>query len=124
MIVWMVLGLIGLLSLYWMTSSFIAMIIVTLPGMYPFTALKTAGDLVVGRRLRIMLRLAWLVVGILPTWAIVLIPMIFIQGSLKIDWLPLVPMTALVMGSMTVLWAAVYIYLLYRKLIDDEAPSA
>ncbi|EDK72834.1 hypothetical protein TM7_0009 [candidate division TM7 genomosp. GTL1] len=124
MVVWAGLLLLGLLSLYWLTSSFIALIIVTLPGMYPLVALKTAGDVVVGRRLRVMLRLAWLIVGIFPAWAIILIPLIFLQGSLPFDWLPIVPIAALIMSSATVLWVASYIYLLYRKLIDDEAPPA
>jgi hypothetical protein len=124
MVVWMALLLIGLLSLYWITSSLIAMVVITLPGMYPFAALKAAGDLVVGRRLRIMFRLAWLVIGLLPLWAITLIPLIFLQGWLKVDWLPLVPVAALLLGAITVLWSATYIYLLYRKLIDDEAPPA
>jgi hypothetical protein len=124
MAIWAALLLLGLLSLYWMVGTFIAMIIVTLPGMYPFTALKSAGDLVVGRRLRIMLRLAWLFAGILPLWAFIIIPLIFLQGTIKITWLPLVPVAALLLGSFTLLWTSAYIYLLYRKLIDDEAPPA
>jgi len=50
------------------TSTFFALIIVTLPGMYPFRAIKAAGDLVVGRRLKILLRLIWMGVGVVLVW--------------------------------------------------------
>lgn len=121
---WVVASLLALMSLYWITSSFIALIIVTLPGMYPFVAIKNAGDLVVGRRLRIMLRLLWLAFIVLLVWAIILIPIILLAGAINITWLPLVPITTVLLSSFTLIWASSYIYLLYRKLIDDKAPPA
>jgi len=124
MVVWTGLLLVALLSLYWITSSLLAMVVITLPGMYPFQALKTAGDLIVGRRLRVMMRLTWLVVGVLPAWAITLIPLIFLQAWIDVDWLPIVPVAALLLSAATILYMASYIYLLYRKIIDDEAPPA
>lgn len=121
---WVVASLLTLMSLYWITSSFIALIIVTLPGMYPFIALKNAGNLVVGRRLRIMLRLLWLAFTTLLIWAIILIPTILFAGVINITWLPLVPVATVLLSSLTLIWASSYIYLLYRKLIDDKAPPA
>lgn len=121
---WIIASLLALMSLYWVTSSFIALIIVTLPGMYPFVALKNAGDLVVGRRLRIALRLLWLALIALLIWAIILIPIILLAGVINIPWLPLVPITTVLLSSFTLIWSSSYIYLLYRKLIDDKAPPA
>lgn len=121
--------LLGLLSVYWITSSFIAMVIVTLPGMYPLHALKSAGDLVVGRRLRILLRYFWLLVVVVVTWAILVIPIILFDDWLKstfpsISWLPLVPLVIIGLSSLTLIFVTSYIYLLYRRIVDDDDAPA
>jgi len=117
-------SLLTLLSLYWLTSTFIALIIVTLPGIYPMAALRAAGDLVVGRRMRLILRLLWLLVTLLILWAVVLIPVIMLDGWLNIGWLPLVPICILALSTVTLIVSSTYIYVLYRKLVDDEAKPA
>lgn len=129
MMFWSVAGLLVILSLYWITSTLLALVVVTLPGMYPVQALRTAGDLVIGRRVRILLRLLWMAFVIIITWAVIVIPIILFDGWIKsawdaIWWLPLVPITLLMMGAVTVIWVAAYIYLLYRKIVDDDALPA
>jgi hypothetical protein len=129
MLVWTSLILLCLLSIYWIASSFIALVIVTLPGMYPMQALRTAGDLVVGRRLRVLFRLLWLVFIVVLAWALIVIPMILFDDWIKqilpaISWLPLVPLTIIIMGSVTTVFATSYIYLLYRRIVDDDAAPA
>lgn len=129
MLVWAGVVLLTLLSLYWIASSFIALVIVTLPGMYPMQAMRSAGDLVVGRRLRVLFRLLWAVFIILLFWAVVAIPTILFDDWLKqllpvISWLPLVPLVIIAMGSVTVVFVTSYIYLLYRRIVDDDAAPA
>lgn len=129
MLFWCAVALLAVLSLYWITSTFIALVIVTLPGMYPFVALKTAGDLVIGRRVRILLRILWMLLGIIVTWAVVMIPVILFDTWLKglwpdISWLPIIPVVLLIMSSLTIVWAASYIYLLYRRIVADDAAPA
>ena len=129
MLVWSGIVLLTLLSIYWISSSFIAMVIVTLPGMYPMQAIRTAGDLVVGRRLRMLFRLAWLAFIIALTWAVIVIPIILFDDWIKtlvpaISWLPLVPLTIITMGAVTLVFAASYVYLLYRRIVDDDAAPA
>jgi hypothetical protein len=41
-----------------------------------------------------------------------------------INWLPIVPIALLTLGTATVVWSASYIYLLYRRIIDDDAAPA
>ena len=121
---WIVELLLVVLSVYWITSTALALVVVTLPGMYPLRALKASSDLVIGRRLRVLYRLAWLGLTIVLIWAIIILPLIFIN---QISWLskaPLVPMAALLLTTLTVLWSSSYIYLLYRKLVSDDAPTA
>ena len=122
-------GLIAILSLYWMTGTIMAMVIVTLPGMYPGKALKLAGDIVVGRRIRILLRLTWLVVLLLLVWAVVLVPVIVFEGALSnaipvMSNVPIVPITALMLAAFSVIFAAAYIYLFYRKVVEDDSAPA
>jgi len=129
MLFWIAAGLLALMSLYWITSTLIALVVVTLPGMYPFRAIKTAGDLVIGRRLRILLRLIWMLVGIAVAWALIMVPIILLDTWLKgiwpaIGWIPTVPIALLVMTSLTTIWSASYIYLLYRKVVEDDANPA
>lgn len=129
MLVWLSIALLSLMSLYWVTGSFIATVIVTLPGMYPWHAIRSAGDLVVGRRLRIILRMAWLMLIITLAWALVVIPIILFDDWLKhivpsIKWLPLVPLVIIGMGSVTMVYTTAYIYLLYRRIVDDDASPA
>ncbi len=129
MLVWLVLVLLGVLSLYWIVSTVVAMIVVTLPGMYPFQAIRTAGDLVVGRRLRILLRFIWASLLVTIAWIVLIIPIILGDSWIKkiwpaIEWLPVVPTAILLMSSITVVWVATYVYMLYRKVVDDDASPA
>lgn len=129
MIFTVVATLLIILSTYWVTSTLIALIVVTLPGMYPLRALKTAGDLVIGRRLRILLRWLWLALLILVVWALVMIPIIILDTWLKsllpaIQWLPIVPVTLLIMSSLSITFVAAYVYLFYRKVVEDDAAPA
>jgi len=117
------------LSVYWITSTLIALVVVTLPSMYPMQALKTAGDLVVGRRLRILLRWAWLAFIVIILWAAIMVPLIIFDTWLKgmwpaVNWLPIIPLALLVMSSFTVVITAAYTYILYRKVVEDDATPA
>lgn len=129
MLVWSGVVLLAFLSIYWISSSFIALVIVTLPGMYPLQAVRTAGDLVIGRRLRMLFRLIWLGLVIAVVWALVTIPIILFDDWVKqlvpaVSWFPLVPLVIMSMGSLTLLFAASYVYLLYRRIVDDDAAPA
>lgn len=129
MLFWVAAGLLAVLSLYWITATFIGLVVVTLPGMYPFKALRIAGDMVVGRRVRILLRVLWMLAGTALLWLAVMIPVILFDGWLKalfpaIEWLPIVPVVLLLMISVTLIWASSYIYLLYRKVVEDDALPA
>jgi len=129
MLFWIAAVLLVTLSLYWTISSALALVVVTLPGMYPLRALSIAADMVVGRRIRLLLRVLWLGLVVVVAWAVTLLPLIVFDGFLKdmipaISWLPLIPIALVVVSCLTVVWSASYVYLLYRKVVDDDAPSA
>lgn len=129
MFFWSFAALVITLALYWMTPTFLALVIVTLPGMYPFRAIKAAGDIVVGRRLRILYRILWMFLMVALGWAAIMIPLIIIDTSLinvlpVIKVVPVVPVAAAFMGSFSAVWVSAYIYLLYRRIVDDGASPA
>lgn len=118
--------LISTLSMYWLTSTLIAMVIVTLPGVYPFRALRLSGDIVTGRRLRLLLRIFWGLVILLIAWVVLLMPVIALDGWLKgvipaIDWLPIVPICGLLLAELSLVFFAAYIYILYRRVVDGDS---
>lgn len=129
MMFWIVAGFFAIMSIYFVTSSLFALVIVTLPGMYPFKAIKISGDLVVGRRLRILGRMLWAVVLIVAVWLVVVIPTIMLDSWAKdvwpaIDWIPVVPVVFLALSSLSIVWVSSYLYMLYREIIKDDAKPA
>lgn len=129
MIVFVIIVLLLILSLYWITSTFIAMIVVTLPGMYPFRAIRIAGDLVVGRRIRILSRLVWGLICTALLWIGIMVPVVLITLWLQTSFaqiasIPVVPTFLVLTSSIASIFIATYCYMLYRKIVDDDASPA
>lgn len=123
MLFWLAAGLLVVLSLYWITSSLFALIIITIPGMYPYKAIVTAGDLMVGRRIKILLRWLWMLLVMAVTASVLLLPVILIDMALKQTWpllsgVPIVPFIVVFFTSCATIWMTAYVYLLYRKVVD------
>lgn len=122
-------ALLVILSVYLITTTFMSLVIITLPGMYPWRALRAAGDMVVGRRLRLLLRLVWMSVVVTIAWALIMIPIILLTNWLQsyavgLAWIPIVPICVLLLSSASTVYVTAYIYLLYRKVVDDDASPA
>lgn len=129
MLFWTVALLLTTLSLYWLVGTFFALVVVTLPGMYPLRALRVAGDLVIGRRLRIVLRFIWLMFLLFVFWAVIMIPLILLDNWLKNIWeplagVPIVPIALLLVATFSLVWTSAYTYIFYRKVVDDDAAPA
>lgn len=119
----MMFGIAGILllvlSLYWVVSTIIATMIITIPGTYPIRALKLASDIVLQRRLKVLVRIMTLLLAILVVWLIILFPTLLIAGWIKLSWLPLVLIVLQVLAAYTLLTFATYMYLLYRRMLDE-----
>jgi len=125
MLFWFAAVFMAILSVYWITSSIFALIVSTLPGMYPMKALRSSGDLVLGRRIRILLRWTWMFAVVALAWVIILIPLILFDQWLKGVWdafsgVPLVPFILAVLSTLSIIWISSYVYLLYRKVVDGS----
>lgn len=122
-------ALVVTLTLYWITATLFAMVIITLPGMYPWQAMRAASDIVVGRRLRMLYRVIWMIIQIISTWVIVMAPVVLLDIWLNdlfgwFKYVPLVPVMSTWLAMALVIWASSYVYLLYRKVVASDAQSS
>ncbi len=105
-------GLLGYWSLRMITGSLFAFYVVTLPGMTPMRALRSAQNLVVGRRLLVWRKLLFLPLLLLVATTILIIPFLLF----------LTPTVVWVFFILSTFWFTVshgYLYALYRELIKD-----
>ena len=91
--------------------------------MYPMRAIKLAGDLVSGIRLRILYRILWAFLVLAFFWAIILGIFISLDILLRLwlEWfmaVPLVPFVILTMAVVSVVFLCVYIYMLYLEIVE------
>lgn len=116
-------SLLTLLSVYLLSSSLIALVSITAPGLYPMVALNTATDIIAGRRIRFIIRLIFMFFILAICWIFIMMPIILIDTMLKsqVEWLqvlPIVPLSLLFMTIFSTIYIATYLYLFYRKLLD------
>ena len=119
---WCAMILVAVLTFYWISATILAMIITTLPGMYPLQALKLSRELISGRRAAVLMRVVVMIIPAALVWLVVVMGAIFLDTSLNISYLPIVPVVTSFLIPITLLWVAIYTYLLYRYIIDDPTP--
>ena len=121
---WLFAGLLALLSFYLLPVSITALVAVSVPGMYPLTAIHAATDLLQGRRTKFIIRIifGFLYVGVI--WVVIMLPLMWLDLVLKenVEWLegfPLAPLALQIMTTFTAIFITSYIYLYYRRMLDD-----
>jgi len=121
---WLFGSLLILLSAYLLPGSILAVCATTVPGIYPMQAVNATTDLIQGRRTKFIIRVFFALVFVAVIWVIVMLPLIWLDLILKqnIDWLegfPFVSLLLQVMTTFTVIYFTAYIYLFYRRMLDD-----
>jgi len=116
-------ALMALLSSYLLSSSLMALVAVTTPGMYPLRAVLAASDLAAGRRIRIVLRVLYLLLVVALVYVIVMLPIILLDMWLKSIWgwlsgWPIVSAFLVATTCFVFIYATIYIYIYYRWLLD------
>ena len=115
-------ALMFLLSGYLLSSSLMAFVAVSAPGLYPIKALRTASELMQGRRIRFMLRLVSLILTLVVMWVLVMLPLIVFDLFMKqFEWtsqIPFVPICLLIMTCFTGIYITAYLYIYYRWMLD------
>lgn len=112
-----------LISAYLLSSSLMALVAVTAPGVYPLAALFNASDLMAGRRTRLIIRLLYLILVIALIYLVAILPVILLDLWLKSLWSwlagwPIVPFALLVVTCFVFIYATTYLYRYYRWLLD------
>ena len=114
-----------LISGYLLSSTLIALVAVTAPGLYPMKAIHAASDLMMGRRVKFVLRLVALILVLAIAWAIVMVPLIVFDLWMKsFEWthgVPFVPVCLNIMTCFTAMYISTYLYLYYRWMLDYES---
>lgn len=113
-----------LLSGYLLSGSLMALVAVSAPGLYPVRALTTAADLMMGRRVRFILRIIALIVALVIVWVIIMVPLIMFDLFMKkFEWttgIPFVPICLLIMTCFTAIYVTAYFYLYYRWMLNCD----
>lgn len=113
-----------IISGYLLSSSLIALVAVSAPGLYPMKALRTASDLMMGRRIRFILRLIALIIVLALMWVIVMLPLILFDLWMKtFAWtsgIPFIPICLATMTCFTAIYITTYLYLYYRWMLGYE----
>ena len=121
---WLFCGLLGLLSFYLLPVSITALVAISVPGMYPMTAIHAATDLLQGRRTKMIIRVVFLVLYLAVLWVVVMLPLMWLDLVLKenfeiFEGIPFAPLCLQVMTTFSIIYATSYIYLYYRRMLDD-----
>lgn len=110
---WFILiGLLLVLSIYMLVNSIFAMYVVTLPNLTPLTALRSARQHVMHRRLVILVKILFLFLMLLVIGILLVVPVILVS-PIAAEWL------FYVMSVVGFFVVHSYMYNLYRELIRE-----
>ena len=124
-LLWVLLGiavvvLFTALTLYWLAGTAFAAVIVTLPGTYPWAALRSARQVIAGYRRPVIFRLIWLGVLVAVAMFVLVAPVVLIDSLTGYKLSALVVFAYYLAGAVVFLYASAYVYLLYRGVIDER----
>lgn len=112
-----------LLSVYLLCAAVVALVAVTSPGLYPGKALGAASDVISGRRIKLVIRIVYMLFVVVLIYVITMLPIILLDMWIKNSWdfvsgWPIVPLFLLIVTCFVFMFATTYIYIYYRWLID------
>ena len=104
-----------LLSGYMLSSSLIALVAVSAPGLYPIAALKNASDLMIGQRIKFVIRLIALTILVVLVWAVIILP-------LRVIGVPgiVLSIAQAIAFCVCMIYISAYLYLYYRWILEAE----
>jgi hypothetical protein len=115
MLMFLVLVMLSALSIYWICNTLLALVAVTIPGMYPGAALKATKELVAYRRFHVFLRILGYVVVVGLLWLVLLSIMVSLSFTVGFT-----TFMVNILRSFTLVTAIIYLYKLYRSLVDEQ----
>lgn len=119
MATWCVILAVLVLTIYWMVTSLLTLVSVTIPGLYPMRAYYETSIQVAGRRVKILFRILMMFLPLLALWALVLIPTVLLDSILKPKTFPVVQLVVSLLAAISCTWVSAYMYVLYRRILDS-----
>ena len=119
MAAWCVILAVLVLTIYWMVTSLLTLVSVTIPGLYPMRAYYETSIQVAGRRVKILFRILMMFLPLLALWALVLIPTVLLDSILKPKTFPAVQLVVSLLAAVSCTWVSAYMYVLYRRILDS-----
>ncbi len=112
-----------LITAYLLSSSLMAFVAVSAPGLYPMRALNAASEMMMGRRVRLILRVVALLLTLGIMWVVIMVPLILFDMWMKsFEWtegIPFIPICLTTMTCFTSIYITTYLYLYYRWMLDN-----
>jgi len=113
------------LSVYLVPGAITALVASTTPGIYPLTAINLCFDLLVGRRIRFIWRVIFLIFFLCIIAVVFMLPLILLDMWLKANFdifagIPIIPTLLAFITVFAFTYVSVYFYTLYRSLLDDQ----
>lgn len=116
-------ALMVVISGYLLSGTLMALVAVSAPGLYPMKAISMASELVMGRRVRIILRIVALLLVLALMWVVVMLPLILFDLFMKqFEWtvgIPFVPICLTMMTCFTCIYVTAYLYMYYRWMLKS-----
>ncbi len=114
-----------IISVYLLSSSILALVAVTAPGVYPMRALFSTSDLMAGRRTKFIIRVIYLILTVILLYVLIMTPIILLDMWLKNIWewiygIPIVSFCMLLLTCFVFIYATAYLYRYYRWLLDYQ----
>ena len=119
MAAWCVILAVLVLTIYWMVTSLLTLVSVTIPGLYPMRAYYETSIQVAGRRVKILFRILMMFLPLLALWVLVLIPTVLLDSILKPKTFPAVQLVVSLLAAISCTWVSAYMYVLYRRILDS-----
>lgn len=104
-----------LLTAYLWSGTLMALVAVSAPGLYPWEALKAANEMMMGRRIKFILRIIALLIVLFIISALTIVPMANLVGES-----PATSVVLNIIASFSVIYAAIYLYIYYRWMLDAD----
>ncbi|MBR3323450.1 hypothetical protein IKG16_01020 [Candidatus Saccharibacteria bacterium] len=114
-----------LFSLYLISSTTMALVAVTAPGLYPMKAISSASDLIMGRRIKLIIRILFLLLVVAIIYVVFMLPLILLDMWAKstfdfLEGIPFVSVYLLIATIFIFIYSATYFYLYYRRMLNYD----
>lgn len=112
-------------SFYFIVSTLMALQVATLPGMYPWRALRNARKLVTNRRFAVLRKVVMLPIVIIIFFAVTVIPLLYFDKLICAEgscWstATILPLGYYIVVGISIAFASTYLYVIYRALLEQE----